>query len=496
MKRNIHVINIGTKYIETGTNIISKIILVPILIKVMGQTSYGVWVTAFSLLAYLSLFSFGGDSGLVQRISLYLGEGNNRKIKEAVVSMFYFFLTIASILIIIVLFSGNSIISFLFSKNRDLIGDFTPVFVILFANYLLSFLNIIFNQIIVAYKKQYISNGFRCLQNIMLVGFILFCYFRNLSITYIALSYLVSRLITMIFLFIPAYRFVRVIPFNIKYFSVERLKDVLPISFYFFLIQIAVMVVYNTDNIIIAKFLGASFVTAYAIAFKVGIYFKIIYFNIITNFVPFLATEYGKGNKEYLIKMWTALNNTIIYFFLPAGLFLLLQGQFIISKWVGPENFIGNKIYYTAMAFIFMQIIISPNGMLLGSIGKNKKQSYCSIIEAAFNLILSIILVNVMGLFGVILATVIAELFTSFWYNYYLLRKIIKISYIKFFSERKRLIYVIFIIIAFAIGRLIVTYNMNSSMNFVICFGLLSIFPIILLSKEKFNLKNVVVKVA
>ena len=186
----------------------------------------------------------------------------------------------------------------------------------------------------------------------------------------------------------------------------EYLKEITGLGFKFFVVQIAAMVLFSTDNFIISKLFGPEEVVPYNIAFK--------YFSIITMVYSILLTPYWSSFTEAYTKndfVWikTSVNNIQkIWLFVPVGLIImLLISDWFYLLWVGEKVQVPFKL---SMAMAFFVLLLTFNMIyvnFINGVGKIKLQLITSLISMIINIPLSIYFGKYLGWgsTGVILAT-------------------------------------------------------------------------------------------
>ncbi|MBR3016473.1 MAG: hypothetical protein IKH57_05260 [Clostridia bacterium] len=106
-----------------------------------------------------------------------------------------------------------------------------------------------------------------------------------------------------------------------------------------------------------------------------------------------------------------------------------------LKVWLGEKYLLGQHIAFIIAFDFFLYILLQAIASFRTANGLFVKGQYRPLITAIINIILSIILIQRYGIFGTILATVIARLLTQ-WYDPYLLFKhIFKESFDKFYVK-------------------------------------------------------------
>ena len=121
---------------------------------------------------------------------------------------------------------------------------------------------------------------------------------------------------------------------SFKKFSLIKIKNIMPLGIGFFIIQIAVVVVFTTDNIIITQVLGPEFVTPYNLVFQM---FSVISLGAGVLMGPLWSAytdAFAKGDLAWIKKVIIRLNLIAIPI-LFIIILLILSADNILKIWVG-----------------------------------------------------------------------------------------------------------------------------------------------------------------
>lgn len=167
----------------------------------------------------------------------------------------------------------------------------------------------------------------------------------------------------------------------------------------------------STDNIIISSAVGLKAVGLYTN------YLSIV--NIVTTLLNslFTAVTSSFGNLIVLEKNETQENvfniinfgAFILYGYVAVGFAIMLNT--FIKLWIGNDYLLANSIVILLCFNFYIMGMIAPIDTVRQASGKYTKDKYVSLIQAFFNIILSIIFVQKMGILGVLLGTTISTLF-------------------------------------------------------------------------------------
>lgn len=188
--------------------------------------------------------------------------------------------------------------------------------------------------------------------------------------------------------------------------------------------KVGSIIVFATDNVIISKALGLVSVGLYSNYYTLTNALTLFinkFFTAISASVGNLAVEESVERQEKTL-FRVLFVNFWLYTFGGCGLFALMN-PFIGNIWLGEK-------YIFELPVVFLMVFSSYlTGMRkTAQTFKNAKglywyNKYMPIYESLINLVVSIILVNFIGVAGVILGTIISSLSTCVWIEPYVLYK-------------------------------------------------------------------------
>lgn len=188
----------------------------------------------------------------------------------------------------------------------------------------------------------------------------------------------------------------------------KNMKDVVPM-------KLGVFVFSSTDSIVISSFLGLTFVAIYS-NYNL-IFVSLLSFSTIVSTA--LVSTFGKIEKENpdrenLYKKYRIYSNLQFMFSSFTAVCVLLLIDKFMHIWVGDDLYIGKLCVILFSADYFVHSLFQPLGTLYTSTGKFKQDKICMIIAATMNIVVSVVLVNFIGLAGVIIGTFVSNIFTYF----------------------------------------------------------------------------------
>jgi len=397
-----------------ASGILISLLLVPLSINYLGVENYGVWLTIASVISWLTFFDIGLGHGLRNKFAEAFANDDKQLAREYVSSA-YFSMIIISTSIIIISIIINLFVDWsrVFNTQAQLKTDINILVPIILMFFSLQLIAKLITAIYFGAQKHSVQN------QILFIGqlFSLLTVFLLLNSTISSLLYFGIALS-----FIPLFVLViyNIIAFKgifnrykpeFSLFSLNRAREVLGIGSKFFVIQLSLLILFSTDNIIISQLFSPADVVPYEIARK--------YFSLLLHIFLIITTPYWSSFTEAYVKddiNWikTAVIRLLkIWCLIPLLLIIMyLFSDYFYFIWVG-DNVKVPKIMSMLMAsFVLLYTFNAIFTQFLNGVGKIQLQMYSALFSIVINIPLSIYFAKYtsLGVSGVILATCISLL--------------------------------------------------------------------------------------
>jgi O-antigen/teichoic acid export membrane protein len=184
-------------------------------------------------------------------------------------------------------------------------------------------------------------------------------------------------------------------------------RYILRTGFLFLVLQLAVALGYQSDNLVISHFLGADYVPQYSVPTRL--------FTIVPMLLSFVLSPLWPAYGEAIARrdtFWikrTFMRSVKLAFAVncvPAVL-LVLFGRSIIHLWVGAEVYPSFALLLGLGIWAILNSLSAPIAMLLNGTNAVGVQVVCASLMAVSNIVLSIVLVQKIGVAGPIYGTII-----------------------------------------------------------------------------------------
>lgn len=190
-----------------------------------------------------------------------------------------------------------------------------------------------------------------------------------------------------------------------------------------FVYKIGATIVNNTDNILISVMISTAAVGLYSNYYLVVSGIQAFLAVVTAALISGIGNLNASGNKKRMAEIFNCM--LFIYHFIAAygatGLFLLFND--LVPAWLGSEYLLDNWVVFAIAFSFYLNNAISPIWMFRESNGLFNKVKYLFLTTAIINIVLSIVLGKLLGVFGILIATPIAKMVTQVWYEPHILFK-------------------------------------------------------------------------
>lgn len=401
--------NIFYTFLTQIITIVVGIVIPKLVLVNYGSEVNGLFNTVNQIYSYVALLEAGIGGACIQGLYKPIVDNDKKGISEILVATQRYYRKIAKVYLICVV-----IISFLFSVFVTTSIDSVTLFVFILlqgiSNIIIFYYIAALKQLLVADGKSYIMTNIAfaifiitSLSRIVLVNF-------QVNIIFIQIAYLLINIIQIIFYQIYLKR-------NYSWLDWDALPNYKPLEQRndFLKHEISGVIFSSTDTIILAVFCNLKVASVYAI-------YNLIFSNISSLIASmFNSVKYNLGfhfhsdnEKYYLYHEFNEKILICIVFILFTCCYLLITPFIkLYTKGINDIVYIDQylPILFTVCAILSNVRLVSNNLIGISNCaGKTVKRAY---LEAVLNLSTSLILVNYIGVYGVLIGTIVALLYRT-----------------------------------------------------------------------------------
>ena len=407
--------NILNTFAIKGISILVNLALVPMTIHYLTPSKYGVYLTISSMIAWVSFFDIGLGHGLRNKLAEAIAKGDLSRAK-AYVSTAYISIGSFLALLLLVFVAANHFLNWnkLLNIPSEEGENIQFVALVLFSLFTVQFLLQLIHTIFLSVQRPALVSFYNMLANVFVLAliYVLKNYTKGTLMNVCLISSLVPVLIL---LFVNIYyfktEFSNFSP-SFRFFQPQTLKEILNLGFQFFIIQITVLVFYQTSNLLICRYFSPEMVTPYNIAFR--------YFGIITMIFSIITAPYWSAYTEAYVKKdfdWIKKSiRTILKIWSMLALLAIVMffaSNFVYQLWVGKSVKVDLSISFFMMVYTLVVSFGNIYIMFINGIGQIKLQMIVNVISmiAFFPLSYFLAVHLALGVVGIIISTIICSIY-------------------------------------------------------------------------------------
>lgn len=396
-------------YLSMFASILVVLLYTPIMIRLLGQSEYGLYAMIGSLIAYFSVLDLGLGNAIVRYTSRNRAVGD-KQIEAKLNGMFLILYLIIGILTIfigaIIYFYLDDIFTNGLSTSE--LRKAKIMVIIITINFAFSFPLAIFGSIIQAYERFVI---FKLVEIVRILAVpIITLPFLYLGFGSVAMVVIVSvvNIGSLLFNLYYCFKYIK-IKFHFGKIDLTLLKEILGYSFFVFLGVIVDQIYWNTDQFILGALVGTVSVAIYAIAMQFINMYKRFSTSISGLFLPRASIMVARksSNEEITNEMikYGRIQYTIMAYILTG---FILFGRPFINFWAGTNYDTAYIITLIIMIPFTIPLIQNFGISILYAKNLQKFRSLVLILISILNIIITIPLVQKYSGIGAAIGTAIS----------------------------------------------------------------------------------------
>jgi len=386
---------------------------VPLTIHYLGTERYGAWIAIGAILAWVALTDLGIGNGLANALTSAVSRNRFDRVRMHVSN----FLFLTSLLSVVTAIAFSLAWRFLDWRSVFGIADVETVaevrvaLAIALAIFLMRLPLAVANRIYIAHQEGHIGNYWGAAGNVLALAALILVTRTEGGLPWLVFAIsgigLLVEALNTVWLF--AWHRPDIRP-GFRQIDRRGFGQIMKVGGQFFLIQIMALVVFQTDVLVIAHFLGSASVPTYNLAFQLFSYATLPQALLF----PYLWAAYNeaitRGDIAWVRQAlrWNLIAG-IAWSTLAAGGLILIAKPFI-GWWAGPAVIPSTSLVWLMGLWVIINAVANSIACLLAAASHLRYQLFYGAFSTISNLVLSVLLVSRIGREGVIAATVISYL--------------------------------------------------------------------------------------
>lgn len=429
-------------YISYGVHMLSAFLYTPIMLRLLGQSEYGLYQLVNSVVSYLGLLSFGFSGAYTRFYSRYKKDNDENSIAK----LNGLFMIIFSIIALVCILCGLVMmqnIKLIFSTG--LTEAEYPKTKILMLLMVLGLATTLFSTVFTCYatvhEKFVFQRSLEILQNLLnpFISLPLLIMGKG-SVAMVIVS---TSLVFAKFIVNTSFCFKKLhIKFLFKNIDSKLFKEIGIFTSFIFLNQIIDQINWSLDKVLLGRFSGTTAVAIYGVASNLNLMYKNLLSSISSVFVPKINMIVAKAKdvSNQLTDIFTRVGRIQ---FMMASLILsgfIFFGKQFIKIWAGNGYDDSFSVALLLMIPITVELVQYLGIEIQRAKNMHKARSVIYIVTTVFNVILSIIFIQKLGVKGAAIGTAVSVIVGEWLFINVYYQKKIKLDIIYFWKSIFKLI--------------------------------------------------------
>lgn len=375
--------NILEMFLLKGGNILIGLMMVPLTINYVDSENYGIWLTLSSMVAWMSFFNIGLNNGLKNKLCEAFANNDYYMGKKYVSTTYALLFIILIPLMILLLFvvpyvDWYSLLNVSETIGKSLLASICILVVYFSLNFILSTIDVVLQAdqnpaygSLLNFIQQLVSLAIIGVLTLTTKGDLL-----NLCIALCAAPLLISCFFN-VFLFTGKYK--RIAP-SFSAIDFKVVPSLLNLGLKFFVIQIAGIVQYQMSNFLILKYIGASEVTTYNIAYRYISVLWMVWSIMTTPLWAAVTDAIAKEDYEWIENVQKRYLK-LLFLFTIVGVVMVVVSPIVYNMWIG--NKVQIPLVLTAFVYIYIWVMMFGNVYvsILNGAGRLNLQMYSCLVS-------------------------------------------------------------------------------------------------------------------
>ena len=399
-------INLLASWADHALGVLIGLFLMPFVLRTIGDEQYGQWLLICSVIGYSGLLNLGFADTVSRFVAHHHAQDEIPQINRVVSVIGLVYLGIG------VLLAGLTtlavwLVPSLCQWEGTSASELRTVVALLGASAAVGILGSVFGGVIVGLQRMEVERGIRSIAGLVRFGLTVVFLQQQQGLTTLAVVFLVTTLVENLGYAVVVFRLLPGLRLSLSLCRWETLRECGSFSMYSMLEGISIKLVEATDTVVIGCLLGTKFVVPYYVSLR------------LTQFIAqplqvigLIAMPRGAalGAVQHTDQLLELVRKGVGFAFLLIGAFFIgacFFGDLVLHAWVGQSY---EQSHLLLLVLLGAQVIATPMRVLRGvlfGLGHARVPALVYFCEAVANLVLSLLLIQPLGVLGVALGTAI-----------------------------------------------------------------------------------------
>lgn len=347
--------------------------MVPLLIDMLDEERYGVWLTLSTIFLWFSNFDIGLGNGLRNKLAEAITLEKHKLAKIYISTTYGLLVMIFGGLVIFFIcvnpyIDWNKILNTKIISHHELLLLTSVTFVFFILRFIFQTVGVIY----MALQRPAMNNWIITLGNLIAFIFILVLYKLFQVHSLLIMGILLTGIPLLVLIIVSIFAFQRKLKQyspSIKYIRFTYAKPLFNLGGQFFLIQITAVVLFSTANLIITQIFGPAEVVVYNTVLQ---YYNIpimVYSILLMPIWSAITAAYAKGDFLWMKQILRKFNY-LSFLFVIGIIFMTIISPFVYKIWLNDKLDIPIQLSVAMACYAIINILLAPYTSYINGLGK------------------------------------------------------------------------------------------------------------------------------
>ena len=390
---------------------ITTLVSVPLAVHYLGVERYGLLLTITSLIALLGFADLGLGNEMLNAFAAAHAVDDRATARTLVSTSIVVVTVVAAVIAVLgaLLSLWVSWSDVLNVSSPTATAEAGPALLVFMACFLVNLPLGLVERVELGLQEGFVYNGWLAAASLLGLVWLLLAIELRLGLPWLVLALagppIVASIGNSVWLFALRRPWLRP---SVSAVSRRAVVSIFRTGMMFFALQVCFALAYMSDNIVIARVLGADAVPDFAIPFKMFNLVAVGLAILVGPLWPAYAEAFAVGDVAWARTALKRSLTTVLAIAVPACVILALAGDSLLELWVGDSVRASTSLLVGLAVWTVLGAAGTSAAMFLNAAGELKIQMVLAVLMTIVNLPLSIVLVNRIGVAGAIWGTVIS----------------------------------------------------------------------------------------
>lgn len=422
-------------YIQVVLSVAVSVIYVPVLLRYLGQSEYGLYQIVGSFFSYISVFESCMSTGVLRNYCNALGS-QDKEAADVTLSMAkVIYRVMAALMVVagvIVLFAFRSFYASSFTASE--LKESSAILLLLFANMMVTLLGSVYLTILTGYEKFTFLKVLAIIIQVAQPFFVILCVRKIPYAITVSTVIVVFNVLTVLmrYLYVTRKLKIRIVK---KKRNRKVIGEIVGLSATILLGCIADQIFWKTDQVILGKLFSTTVVAVYSVGAQIYMMYMQFGTQIASVFYPKVSILYQEENglqkvSDLFIRVGRA---TFFVILLVLSGFIIFGREFLLV-WVGEGYEAAYWVAIIVMLPFSVDLAQNLGLCILQVKGQYGFRAKIYLLSALLNIITTVLFARRIGITGAALSTGISMFLTSGLIMNWFFQKRVGLNMIKFWK--------------------------------------------------------------